>query len=173
MKDFDKALLNLKILTQIRPNTKIRQVGDGILDVEEITPFTAFKRFKDGENRNKNINDIDNVIESIIEKCNNVTSSRLFSKKTMTNLSDSYIYSQLDNEYTKQYKLLELIYNDLYLIPQALQNLKKVYDNDKKICSKIDLLCSKVFLFIQSLQNQLQTTKGIFSVSSTSQETIV
>lgn len=160
-------------MTQIRPNTKIRQVRDGILDVEEITRLTAFKRFKDGENRNKNLSDIDNVIESIIEKCNSITSSRLFSKKTILNLTDSFILSQLDNEFMNQYKLLELIYNDLYILPQSLQNLKKVYDDDKKICSKIDLMCAKIFLYTQTLQTHLQSSKGVFQFNNATEKSIV
>lgn len=162
MKEFEKTLLNLKILTQIRPNTKIRQVRDGILDVEEINFFSSLKRFRDGENRNKNLDDINNVIESVIEKCNSITNSRLFSKKAIAKLSDSFILNQLDNDYNNQYKLLELIYNDIYQIPQSLQNLKKVYDNDKKICSKIDLLCNKVFMYSNTLETKLKYANGIF-----------
>ena len=145
MKDFDKTLLNLKIISQIKPNTKIKQLREGTVDIENITKYTAIKRFISNENREKNIKYIDDIIEDVIQKCNNITSSRIFSKSSLKDLQSSFIISKLDTEYNNQYKILEMIYNDLVLVPDSLKNLKQVYITDKKTCSKLYLISQNFY----------------------------
>ena len=159
MKDFDKTLLNLKIISQIKPNTKIKQLREGTVDIENITKYTAIKRFISNENREKNIKYIDDIIEDVIQKCNNITSSRIFSKSSLKDLQSSFIISKLDTEYNNQYKILEMIYNDLVLVPDSLKNLKQVYITDKKTCSKLDLIIQKVILHTNNIQKRLEFYK--------------
>lgn len=159
MKDFDKTLLNLKIISQIKPNTKIRTLKEGTVDIENITKFTSLRRYFTNENREKNIEYIDSVIEDTIQKCNNITSSRIFSKTSIKDLQSSFIISKLDTEYNNQYKILQMIYEDLLLVPDSLKNLKQVYINDKKTCSKIDIIIQKVSIHTNNIQKRLEFYK--------------
>ncbi len=154
MKEFEKTLLNLKIVSKIQEDTKIKSVNDGIFDLERINMYTSIRRFLKNESRHTNIKMINDVIDSVIEACDNKLNSKIFSKK-ITDLNDSFILSKIDDEYTTNYKLLSLVYNDLQLVPEALNNLKKIYYDDKKTCSNIDMISSKVIIYMQKLEKVL------------------
>lgn len=160
MKDFDKTLLNLKIISKIQEDTKLKRVNDGILDLERINIYTSMRRFMNNESRHTNIENINDVINSIIQTCDNILNSRIFSKKVI-NIEDSFILSKIDDEYINNYKTLKLIYDDLLLIPDSLSNLKKIYFDDKKTCSNIDMIISKIIIYKEKLERLLKPN-GIY-----------
>lgn len=163
MKNFERILLNLKIISKIKENCKIRQTKNGILDIEKVSFLNSLRRLRDGENRIKNIDEIRKVIDDIIDVCSDIIDSRLFSKNITKDLNNSFIVSQLKNDYSKKIKVLEFIYYDMRNVAPSLENLKNVYKSDEKICSNIDIIITKANIHANYLEEILTPKEFEFS----------
>jgi hypothetical protein len=162
----DTALLNLKIISKIPENSRIRKDND--LIVVDNGYLLFIKRFLFGDNREKAMIDINMLIDFVIDKCNDIVNSRYFKKNHRgQRIDDSFIQEKLDDEYHKQYELLENIYTELKNSTTGLLNLKKTYWNDTTTMSKIDIVISKIKNQIYVLEKKIFTSDKLMIETDT------
>lgn len=143
MKISDFILLNLKIISKIPENGRIKRTESGVLAIDDSTSFVWLRRFIYGDSRKKAIKDINDIIDSSIDKCSDILNSKYFENDTH-DVRDSFILKKLDDEYTKQYDLLNTIYTDLNDSIKGLINLRTTYHDDIISISKLDIIISKI-----------------------------
>lgn len=152
----DNLLLNLKIISKIPENGRLKRSELNIMALEEpITRVTWIKRYLNGDSRSRTILDITNVIDHVIDKCNDILNSKYFVDHGKFNMNSSFIDNKIESEYIKQYELLEEIYKELKESIKGLINLKITYYSDDTIISKIDILLSKINYYIIDLEKKV------------------
>jgi len=150
----NSVLLNLKIISKIPENCRIKR-GNGIISLDTGN-FLFIKRFLLGDSRERALADINVTIDFAIEKCNDIINSRFFKKNHRYLLiDDSFISEKIDDEYMRQYELLEVIYDDLKASINGLVNLKRTYSSDTITTSKLDLIMIKIKNHITSLEKKI------------------
>lgn len=148
MKIIDTAILNLKIIGKIPENGRIRRSNSGTLSLDN--DYRIY-RFIYRDNRKRAVTDIDNVISFAIEKCTDIVNSKFFDECSKSEL----IKRKIDNEYTKNYDLLYILYNELKNCLTGLTNLKITYKDDTTIISMIDIIISKIYNFTIELEKNI------------------
>jgi len=157
MNVIDTALLNLKIISKIPENSRIRR--DNELIAIDSGYLLFLKRFIFGDSREKALSDINIIVDFVIDKCNDIINSRYFKKNhRVKHIEDSFIQEKLDDEYSKQYELLENIYINLKNSIGGLDNLKKTYWDDTTAVSKIDIIISKICNHTTNLEKKIFKT---------------
>lgn len=154
MKVLENMLLNLKIISKIPENGRIKRAEAGTLALDENENFKWLKRFINGDNRKKAIDDINNTIDFIVEKCHDILNYKYFEYNKVI-IENSFIKNKLDNEYYKNSELIEIIYNDLKNCIKGLLNLKTTYHTDATSVSRIDILITKIKNFISELEKKI------------------
>lgn len=155
MKVMDNILLNLKIISKIPEHGRIKRSETGSIALEEQTRLKSITRFLTRDNRAKAVEDINTTIDFSIEKCNDITNSKYFTEHNKFNINDSFITKRLEDEYFKQYELLELIFNELKKSLKGIINLKTTYYKDATTVSKLDITISKIKNYILDLEKKV------------------
>lgn len=148
LKVIETLLLNLKIIGKIPENGRLRRSDQGTLAIDNS--FGIF-RFMNGDTRKKAINDINEIISFGIEKCNDIINSKYFDEY----YKSEQVTKRIDNEYTKNYELLIIIYTELKNCLQGLSNLKITYEDDSTVLSRIDIIISKIENFTIELEKNI------------------
>lgn len=138
----ENMILSLKIISKIPDNGRIKRTKTGIA----LDESSSIRRTINRDNRNKAISDITNIIEFIIEKCNDITNSKYHEK---FDIPDTNIKKKMDTEYKTNNEFLELLKKDLENSVSGLLNLKSTYYSDTTITSRIDILISKIKSFLK------------------------
>lgn len=153
-------LLGLKVISKIPENCKISRSSTGIcIDTKYTIPFIAsMKRTINGDSRERTINDIKEIIELSINKCDEIINSVIFQKINGLNstleIEDAYISNKLDTEYIQQYEMLSTINNELINSILGLKNLKKKYYKDSTITSQLDIIIIKINSYTSMLNKK-------------------
>jgi len=148
LKVIETLLLNLKIIGKIPENGRLRRSEQGTLAIDNSF---GFFRFMNGDTRKKAINDINEIISFGIEKCNDIINSKYFDEY----YKSEQVTKRIDNEYTKNYELLIIIYSELKNCIQGLSNLKTTYIDDSTVLSRIDIIISKIENFTIELEKNI------------------
>lgn len=155
MNVIDKLLLNLKIISKIPENSKLKRSEQGTLAIESNYNMNWLIRYIRGDSRSRTIEDIGTTIDFAIEKTNEITNSKYFTEHNKFDINNSFILSKLDIEYYKQYDLLQLINNELKAVIKGMMNLRSVYSEDITTVSKIDILILKINRQTEELDKKL------------------
>lgn len=140
----DTMILNLKIISNIPENGKIKRSDQGILEIESTYKFNWIIRYFRGDSRSRTLEDIESLIRAAIEKNNEIINSKYFTEHNKIDINNSFILSKMELEYYKQYELLKLINSELKSVIKGLMRLRSVYSEDITTVSKIDILISKI-----------------------------
>jgi hypothetical protein len=155
MDAFDKNLLNLKIISKIPENGRLKRDLDGVLSLEYKMPIiiTGIKRYWLKDSRVKSIEDVGSIIDFAIDRCSKILESRFIGKTlTKCNIEDSFINTRIHSERDKHYETLRLMHDELVGCITGLSNLKTTYYSDPVTVSKIDMIISKIRLFTKDLK---------------------
>ncbi len=150
----DTMLLNLKIISKIPENGKLRRSEQGTLAIDTNHWVLRYIR---GDSRIRTIQDITSTISFAIEKTNEITNSKYFTEHNKFDINNSFILSKLDLEYYKQYDLLKLINDELKACIKGLMNLRSVYSADITTVSKIDIIISKINTHTEELDKKVNS----------------
>jgi hypothetical protein len=139
----DTILLNLKILGKIEKNGRVSRSQDGIISIEEESHMLFIKRMYNGNNRQKSLKEINNIVNSATEKISDLLNSK-------------YLYNEGFNvEKTLCLQKVKLLYNELSNSTVGITNLKTTYQRDPQIISEIDLLLNKIEDIVLNTENEL------------------
>lgn len=155
MKVMDNILLNLKIISKIPENGRIKRTELGSIALDTSSSLSSLRRFLNRDSRNTAIDDINNTIDFTIEKTYDITNSKYFTEHNKFNINNSFITKRLEHEYVRQYELLELLYNEMKNSLKGLLNLKTTYHCDITTVSKIDIIISKIKNYILDIEKKV------------------
>ena len=168
------TLINLNIVSKIRPNDKIYVNTDNYISIEYDSMFQGFLRFIYNNSRNKNINNLNNFYSLTFNQIDDLLNSKYlnvfiskidFRKSPNKNIHQSEDKSNfpiehrcdLENEnFLKVYSDLMEINHYIKLSISGLDNLKKTYVADVLTTSKIDIIINNVEFHIKKINKKLE-----------------
>ena len=173
------TLINLNIVSKIRPNDKIYVNTDNYISIEYDSMFQGFLRFIYNNSRNKNINNLNNFYSLTFNQIDDLLNSKYlnvfiskidFRKSPNKNIHQSEDKSNfpiehrcdLENEnFLKVYSDLMEINHYIKLSISGLDNLKKTYVADVLTTSKIDIIINNVEFHIKKINKKLEHIDSI------------
>jgi hypothetical protein len=173
------TLINLNIVSKIRPNDKIYVNIDNYISIEYDSMFQGFLRFIYNNSRNKNINNLNNFYSLTFNQIDDLLNSKylnvFISKIDFRKSSNKHINQSeektnfptehrcdLENEnFLKVYSDLMEINHYIKLSISGLENLKKTYASDVLTTSKIDIIINNVEFHIKKINKKLEHIDSI------------
>jgi hypothetical protein len=173
------TLINLNIVSKIRPNDKIYVNIDNYISIEYDSMFQGFLRFIYNNSRNKNINNLNNFYSLTFNQIDDLLNSKylnvFISKIDFRKSSNKHIHQSeektnfptehrcdLENEnFLKVYSDLMEINHYIKLSISGLENLKKTYASDVLTTSKIDIIINNVEFHIKKINKKLEHIDSI------------
>jgi hypothetical protein len=129
----DKLFINLKILSKIQKNGRIRRSFDGIISLEKDTFYQSLKRFVSSDSRKQSVCEINSIINETINCLQFMINSKFMNKN----------YSHTD-EYYHTCEDISLILTELQASKSGIQNLKFTYTVDPNIATQLDIILIKI-----------------------------
>jgi len=137
---FDSIILNLKVISKIPKNGKLRNGTQGnLLILESEGYLQGLKRYLYGDSRSRAVDDILELITNVDSRINTSINSKFF------NLKES-------DEYRLLISQMEQIYVELQHCIGGLDNLKKTYFDDVTTTSKIDIIIEKIKYIVSYIE---------------------
>lgn len=167
-------LINLNIVSKIRPNDKIYINNDNFISIEYDSMFQGVLRFFYNNSRNKNINNLNNFYSLTFSQIDDLLNSKylniFISKSNFRNNKNKHTQHvderydlpiehrcDLENEnFLKVYSDLTEINYYIKLSINGLENLKKTYNSDILTSSKIDIIINSVESIIKKINKKLE-----------------
>ena len=163
-------LINLNIISKIKPNDKIYMNTDNFMSIEHDSVFQGLCRFLFNNSRNKNLNCLNSFYTSVYNHIDDIMNSKylILSDKNGQLISDKTLDPNIRNLYLLDHKCyLENdnfinIYNNLVEINHflkmsitGLENLKKTYISDVVTVSKLDIIINDIEAHIKKINKKL------------------
>jgi hypothetical protein len=146
----NNTLINLKILSKVKPNDKIYINNDNFISIEYESFLQGILRFIFNNSREKNINHLNNFYVTVYAYID-----ELINSKYLTN----NINCDHENEnYTNAYNNLKEINQYIKASIHGLENLKQTYLPDIVTISKIDIIISKIQTYIERIEKKLDNS---------------
>jgi hypothetical protein len=143
----NSTLINLSIISKIKPNDKIYMNNDNFISIEYDSFLQGILRFVFNNSRVKNMNYLNNFYTSVYAYID-----ELINSKYLTN----NINCDHENEnYTNAYNNLKEINQYIKASIHGLENLKQTYSPDIVTISKIDIIISKIETYIERIEKKL------------------
>ena len=144
MKVIENLLLTLKIISKIPEKGRLKRSKTGSLSLDSKSSFSGLKRFLNGDNRKKTLDDINNAVDFAIEKSNDIINTKYYEEYNDDEIENPVLKNKIRTEFCKQHELLELIQEDLKKSIPGLINLKSTYHSDATTISRLDILITKI-----------------------------
>ena len=154
----DKLLVNLKILSKIPKNGRVRKSSNGVVSLETSSwcYYPSVYRTLNGDGRSQTVDEIN----SIVSECIAVINSLFDSKFLYPSQADSLLHNE-SLEYTKRLELLDLLLQEINASRIGISNLKFTYKNDHNIESNIDVILMKIDTVYRESSNKLAFLKSL------------
>jgi hypothetical protein len=166
-------LINLNIISKIKPNDKIYINTDNYMSIEHDSALQGLFRFIYNNSRTKNLNCLNSFYLSVYNYIEDTINSKylllsdkngqLFTDNTLdTNvyLLDYKCHLENDNFITIYNNLVELSHY-LKLSITGLDNLKKTYISDVVTVSKLDIIINDIEAHIKKINKKLDYINDI------------
>ena len=160
------TLINLNIVSKIRPNDKIYVNTDNYISIEYDSMFQGFLRFIYNNSRNKNINNLNNFYTTVFNQVNDLIDSKYLniynSKFDLEHKCEKNYKCNLENtNFLKVYSELMEMNHYIKLSINGLENLKQTYISDILSSSKIDIIITSVENNIKKINKKLEHIDSI------------
>jgi len=119
----EKILVNLKIISQIQKNEKIKKSVNGFISIEPNSSIQFITRFLFNDSRNHTISEIN----SILNETNLFINELIHFKSPHLHLS-----------------ILQILYTELSNCINGISNLKFTYQSDLNTSSQLDIIILKI-----------------------------
>lgn len=134
---YDRILLNLKILTQVPRNGRIRKTTRGNVTLEDEGYLVPFRRYFMSDSRHQAIGDISALLADAFAEVKLLLNSKFL----LSNLEHS---EQEEDERKATLERVETMYKELSGAREGIENLKSTYAEDVKTISALNLLNDKI-----------------------------
>jgi hypothetical protein len=132
----DSILVNLKIISKIVPNNKLK-IANNTTTIEKEGLAAWLLRWYNGDSRTKTVN----FIKTIISDATNITTD-IMNSTYINNKSKKTNYEE--TEFTKALSTLFLIRTEMENSKVGILNLNKTYEMDIQIISQLEVLMNKI-----------------------------
>jgi|Laugresu1bdmlbdd_1035124.scaffolds.fasta_scaffold77704_1 hypothetical protein len=160
-------LINLNIISKIKPNDKIYMNSDNFMSIEHDSAFQGIFRFIFNNSRNKNLNNL-NCFYTNVYNCidDTINSKYLFlSGKNGQLIDNLHLLDHncfVENEnFINVYNNLVELNHYLKLSITGLENLKKTYISDVVTVSKLDIIINDAETYIKKIQKKLDSINDL------------
>lgn len=148
----DSILVNLKIISKIAPNNKLK-IANNTTSIEKEGLAAWLLRWFNGDSRIKTIN----FIKTIIADSINITTD-LMNSTYINNRGKKTTYEE--TEFTKALSTLFLIRTEMENSKQGILNLQKTYDMDIQIISQLEVVINKIDGHLGIIDRKLNEIKA-------------
>jgi len=132
----DTILVNLKIVSKIAPNNKLK-ISNNTTTIEKEGLAAWLLRWYSGDSRLKTVN----FIKTIVSDSINITTD-LMNSTYINNKGKKAAYEE--TEFTKALSTLFLIRTELENSKHGILNLQKTYEMDIQIISQLEVVMNKI-----------------------------
>ncbi len=144
----DSILVNLKIISKINPNDKLK-VTSNTTSIEKEGLMSWLSRWYNGDSRDKTITFIKTVVTDAINITNDIMNSTYINNKAKRTVYE-------ENEFTKSLNTLFLVKNEMENCKNGILNLKKTYEMDIQIISQLEVIISKIDVHLAIVSKKLK-----------------
>ena len=137
----DGILLNLRVLSKVTAGGRITRSCVGVIDVEQTTFLSSFKRWLSSDGRQKSVAEIKRIINEAGDKCNSLLNSRHMMAPPHT------------EEHRAVQDDLRQLYSGLKDSVTGMRNLRITYCRDPFTLAQIDLLIAKVEALLHRVES--------------------
>lgn len=152
------VLINLNILSKIKPYDKIYINKDNVITIEYNSIFQGVYRFFYNNSREKNLTNLVIFYQNVY----NTIDDLLYSKYLDIEHIENYIKNDND-DYNKVINNLNKLEKYLSLSLIGIQNLKKTYQNDIVTDSKLDIIINNSDLYINKINKKISIINNLMS----------
>jgi hypothetical protein len=146
-------LINLNILSKIKPYDKIYINSDNLITIEYSSIFQGIYRFFYNKNRERNLTNLVIFYQTVYSTIDDLLNSQYLN----TNNNDNIInYIKNDNdEFNKSFSNLNKINHYLELSISGIHNLKKTYHGDIVTDSKLDIIINNCEMYMEKIKKKI------------------
>lgn len=154
-------LINLNILSKIKPYDKIFINKDSLITIEYNSIFQGIMRFFYNNNREKNLTNLLTFYQSVYSLVDELLNSQYLASDNI----EEYIEDDND-EFYKVYNNLKKINHYLEISLNGIQNLKKTYNSDIVTDSKLDIIINNTDSYITKITKKINAIPVITDITS-------
>jgi hypothetical protein len=144
----DTILVNLKIISKIAPNNKLKLINN-TTTIEKEGMAAWLLRWYNGDSREKTVGFIKTVVNDSINITNDLMNSTYINNRTRKTVYE-------ETEFTKAYSMLMLIKNEMVNSKTGILNLNKTYQLDIQIISQLEVVINKIDGHIGIIERKLK-----------------
>jgi hypothetical protein len=149
-------LINLNILSKIKPYDKIYINKDNLITIEYNSIFQGIMRFFYNNSREKNLTNLITFYQSVYCIIDELLNSQYLNNENL------HFYIEEDNdEFIKAYNNLKKINHYLELSLGGINNLKKTYNSDIVTDSKLDIIINNTELYIDKITKKINIISNL------------
>lgn len=154
----DDILINLNIISKIKPYDKIYINKNNLITIEYNTLLQGLFRFLYNNNREKNINNLNNFYKTVFNVIDDLLNSPYINNYNTDLELD-------DDEFFKTFNNFKKLSHYLELSLVGLNNLKQTYNDDIVIDSKIDLMINNTELYSQKINKKITNIEKKYNLN--------
>lgn len=143
-------LINLNIISKIKPNDKIYMNSDNYMSIEQDSAFQGIFRFIFNNSRTKNLNNLNYFYTSVYNCIDDTINS-----KYLLLCNDNHNCDIENENFVNIYNNLIELNHYLKLSLIGLENLKKTYISDVVTISKLDIIINDAEMYIKKIQKKI------------------
>lgn len=150
--DVSDLLVNLKIISSIPENGRIKRTTDGIrlerIPENILHSHYRILRFINGDSRNTAIEDIKRITKCSIERCKEMENNLFFYS---AQVSEQLFLNKLIKEEIQSIEYnIEILRTEIKKSISGIKNLRHTYKDDSGISCSLDAILSDVEKYIKS-----------------------
>jgi hypothetical protein len=149
----DNILVNLKIISKIAPNNKLKLLNN-TTTIEKEGIATWLLRWYNGDSREKTVNFIKTVISDSINMTNDIMNSTYINNRGRRTTYE-------ETEFTKLLSTLSLIKVEMSNSKVGIINLQKTYEVDIQIISQLEVVMNKIDGHLGIIDRKLRDIQSI------------
>jgi hypothetical protein len=153
----DTILVNLKIISKIAPNNKLKLLNN-TTTIEKEGIASWLLRWYNGDSREKTVNFIKTVIGDSINMTTDIMNSTYINNKNRRTAYE-------ETEFTKLLSTLSLIKVEMGNSKTGIVNLQKTYELDIQIISQLEVIMNKIDGHLGIIERKLREIQSIESIS--------
>lgn len=153
----DNILVNLKIISKIAPNNKLKLLNN-TTTIEKEGIATWLLRWYNGDSREKTVNFIKTVVGDSINMTNDIMNSTYINNKGRKTAYE-------ETEFTKLLSTLSLIKVEMSNSKTGIINLQKTYELDIQIISQLEVVMNKIDGHLGIIDRKLREIQTLESLS--------
>lgn len=133
--NYERILLNLRIISKIPQNGRLKRMYHGVLSLEDEGYFVSLRRFINQDGRSQAIKDINSVLNEAINEIRSLS-----------------IGEDVDGE------KIQTLYSTLAKAVTGIENLRTTYQNDVVTEARFDILIDKIHSQLGDIKKREEET---------------